>query len=78
VLERTRGAGLKLKLAKFHFGKRSVELLGDRVSQGLVRPSDDHTAVYANFKEPRNASELLRFIGLVTFLVSIWSRRHTV
>jgi hypothetical protein len=67
VLERTRGAGLKLKLAKCLVGKRSVELLGHRVSHGLVRPSDDHTAVFANFKEPRNASALLRFIGLVVF-----------
>jgi hypothetical protein len=49
------------------FGKRSVELLGHRVSHGLVRPSDDHTAVFENFKEPRNASELLRFNGLVIF-----------
>jgi hypothetical protein len=49
------------------FGKRSVELLGHRVSHGLVRPSDDHTAVFANFKEPRNVFELLRFIGLVIF-----------
>jgi hypothetical protein len=67
VLERTRGAGLKLKLAKCLFGKRLVELLGHRVSHGLVRPSEDHTAVFANFKEPRNASELLRFISLVFF-----------
>jgi hypothetical protein len=44
-----------------------VELLGHRVSHGLVRPSDNHKAVFANFKEPRNASELLRFIGLVIF-----------
>jgi hypothetical protein len=67
VFKRTRGAGLKLKLAKYLFGKRSVELFGHRVSHGLVRPSDGHTAVFANFKEPRNASELLRFIGLVIF-----------
>jgi hypothetical protein len=44
-----------------------VELLGHRVSHGLERPSDDHTAVFANSKEPRNAFELLRFIGLVVF-----------
>jgi hypothetical protein len=37
------------------------------VSHGLVRPSDDHTAVFATFREPRNASELLRFIRLVLF-----------
>jgi hypothetical protein len=42
-----------------------MDFLGHRVSHGLVRPSDDHTAVFENFKEPRNASELLRFIGLV-------------
>jgi hypothetical protein len=65
VLTRTRGAGLKLKLAMCLFGKRSVELLGHRVSYGLVRTSDDHTAVFANFKEPRNVSERLGFIGLV-------------
>jgi hypothetical protein len=68
VLERTRGAGLKLKLAKCLFEKRSGELLGDRVSHGLVRLSDDYTAVFANFMEPRNASELLRSIGLVIFV----------
>jgi Reverse transcriptase (RNA-dependent DNA polymerase) len=67
VLKRTRGAGLKLKLAKCLFAKRSVKLLGHRVSHGLLRPSDNHTAVFANFKEPRNASELLRFIGLMIF-----------
>jgi hypothetical protein len=49
VLKRTRGAGLKLKLAKCLFGKRSEELLSYRVSHGLVCPSDDHTAVFANF-----------------------------
>jgi hypothetical protein len=60
VLERTRGAGLKLKLAKCLLGKLSVELLGHRVSHGLVRPADDHVAMFANFKLPRNASGLLR------------------
>jgi RNase H-like domain found in reverse transcriptase/Integrase zinc binding domain len=33
----------------------------------MARPSDDHKAVFANFMERRNASELLRFIGLVLF-----------
>jgi hypothetical protein len=36
MLERIRGAGLKLKLSKSLSGKRSVELLGHRVSHGLV------------------------------------------
>jgi hypothetical protein len=37
------------------------------VSHGLVRTSDDHTVVFVNIEEQRNASELLRFIGLVIF-----------
>jgi Reverse transcriptase (RNA-dependent DNA polymerase) len=78
VLERTRGAGLKLKLAKCLFGKQSVELLSHRVSHGLVRPSDDHTAVSANFKEPRNASSCCVSLVWLYFLVSMWSRRRTV
>jgi RNase H-like domain found in reverse transcriptase len=53
-----------------------VELLGHRVPHGLVRPSDDHTAVFENFKEPRNASELLLFIGLVIFVGTGWHRKN--
>jgi hypothetical protein len=44
-----------------------VELLGHCVSHGLIRPPDDHTTVFANFKEPRNISRLLRFIGFMIF-----------
>ena len=67
VFERTRAAGLRFKLAKCLFGKRSVELLGHKVSHNTVRPSDGHAAVFANYREPTCGAELLRFIGLVGF-----------
>jgi hypothetical protein len=44
-----------------------MDLLGHRASHCLARPSDNHTAVFANLKQPRNASELRRFIGLLIY-----------
>lgn len=67
MLDWTRKACFRLKLEKCYFGVRSVELLGHRVSFGEVRPSDDHTDVFGRYREPINAAELLRFMGLVGF-----------
>jgi Reverse transcriptase (RNA-dependent DNA polymerase) len=46
VLERTRNAKLRLKLAKCTLGKTEVELLGHKVRFGEVRPNDRHRDVY--------------------------------
>lgn len=66
VLERTWAAHLRVKLAKCAFGKRSVELLGHRVSFGEVCSSDDHSDVFKKFCEPTYAAELLLFMGFAT------------
>lgn len=58
-------AGLKLKFAKCQFGVRSVEFWGHWVSSREVRLSEEHTSVFARYRESTCASELLRFIGLV-------------
>jgi Reverse transcriptase (RNA-dependent DNA polymerase) len=42
VLELTRDANLRFKLAKCTFGKTEVELIGYKVRFGEVRPSDRH------------------------------------
>jgi hypothetical protein len=42
MLQRTKDARLRLKLAKCSFGTAEVELLGHRVSFGEVRPNDKH------------------------------------
>lgn len=66
VLDRTRKAGLRMKLAKCKFGVRSVEMLGHNVTSCEMRPSDDHTDVFRQYKEPSCAPKLLRFIGLAS------------
>jgi transposase InsO family protein len=67
VLGRLVRKGLRLKLAKCSFGRESVEVLGHRVRFGEVVPSDRHLQAIRNFREPSNASELLRFLGLINF-----------
>jgi Reverse transcriptase (RNA-dependent DNA polymerase) len=67
VLERTRDANLRLKLAKCTFGKTEVELLGHKVRFGEVRPDDRHRDCLQRFEEPTNVTELLRFLGLLQF-----------
>jgi Reverse transcriptase (RNA-dependent DNA polymerase) len=67
MLERTRRANLRLKFEKCTFGQREVELLGHKVSHSRVGPNDPHRQCLKEFKEPSNASELLRFLGLLQF-----------
>jgi Reverse transcriptase (RNA-dependent DNA polymerase) len=67
VLERTRNANLRLKLAKCTFGKTKVELLGHKVRFGEVRPNDRHRDCLQRFEEPTNVTEQLRFLGLLQF-----------
>jgi hypothetical protein len=67
VFDRTRAAGFRMKLSKCLFGKKAIELLDHKVTAGKILPSDGHASTFDLFQEPRNASELLRFIGLVGF-----------
>jgi uncharacterized glyoxalase superfamily protein PhnB len=67
VFDRTLAAGFRMKLSKCLFGKKAIELLGHKVTAGKILPSDGHASTFDLFHEPRNASELLRFIGLVGF-----------
>jgi hypothetical protein len=61
---------LRLKLAKCALGTQEVEILGHKVSHRRVEPNDQHRECLRNFKEPGNASELLRFFGLLQFFSS--------
>jgi RNase H-like domain found in reverse transcriptase len=67
VLEHTRDANLRLKLAKCTVGKTEVELLGHKVRFGEVRPNDRHQDCLQSFEKPSNVNELLRFLGLLQF-----------
>jgi hypothetical protein len=67
MLARTRKANFRLKFSKCVFGRREVEFLGHKVSHCRVEPNDHHRECLKGFKEPCNASELLRFLGLLQF-----------
>jgi hypothetical protein len=56
MLQRTKDARLRLKLAKCSFGKAEVELLGHKVKFGEVRPNDKHRECLQHFAEPTNAT----------------------
>jgi hypothetical protein len=80
VLERTRDANLRLKLAKSTFGKTKVELHGHKVRFEEVRPNDRHRDCLQRFDEPTNVTELLRFLGLLQFFrahVDHWAELAT-
>jgi hypothetical protein len=70
MLGRTRQANLRLKFAKCVFGKREVEVLGQKVTGGQVRPSDRHRDCMRDFAEPTNVTELLRFLGVLQYFGS--------
>jgi Reverse transcriptase (RNA-dependent DNA polymerase) len=65
MLQQKKGASLRLKLAKCSFGKAEVELLGHNVKFGEDRQKDKYREYLQHFAEPTNASELLRFPGLL-------------
>jgi transposase InsO family protein len=67
VLLRIRECGMKLKLSKCQFGKRSVEVLGHEVSNKGIRPSAGHLEAIKRLQEPRNGKELMRFLGLANY-----------
>jgi hypothetical protein len=46
VFDRTRAAGLRMKLSKCLFGKKAIELLGHKVTAGKMLPSIRRACVY--------------------------------
>ena len=58
-------AGVRLKLSNCSFGVRSVEILGHRVNNEGLRPSEAHVEAIKRLVEPASGDELMRFLGLV-------------
>ena len=69
VLERIRISGMKLNIYKCKFSITSAGILGHVVDRHRIRPSDGHFEALRRMKEPSNGEELLRFLGVVQFLV---------
>ena len=68
VLRRLQDAGLKLNGEKCQFGMTELTFMGHRLSRAGVTATDDKVDAVLRAREPRTASEVRSFLGLVTFL----------
>ena len=67
VLEAIKVAGLKLKPSKCFFAKRSVKYLGFIVSNEGLSPDPEKLKAIEDYPQPRDLTELRRFIGLASY-----------
>ena len=67
VLERLKGAGLKLKPSKCHLLRKSVKYLGHVISEHGVGTDPEKTASVAKWSTPTDLKELRQFLGLASY-----------
>ncbi|KAF4649982.1 hypothetical protein FOL47_001541 [Perkinsus chesapeaki] len=67
VFELLEKAGLTIKLAKCHFGMRSVEFLGFTVSNGKVQPADFNVEKILKESPPKSVKGVRRFLGMTGY-----------
>jgi hypothetical protein len=63
VLSRIRTSGMKLKLSKCSFGKRSAEVLGHEVTSLGIRPSAGHLEAIRRLQEPQKRERVDEVFG---------------
>ena len=68
VLERLRGANLKLHPSKCHLFQRRVSFLGHVISERGVEVQEEKISVVRDWPVPRNITELRSFLGLCSYL----------
>jgi len=59
--------GLKINLAKCHFFKETVELLGHTISTKGISPIQEKTKVITGWQQPSNVTQLQSFLGTVGY-----------
>jgi len=60
-----RAAGLTLNVEKSNFCMKSVNYLGHKVGEGVVRTDPDKMSAITNFPVPKALKALRRFFGMV-------------
>ena len=68
VLTRISNAGLTLRKEKCEFNKTSIKFLGQLVDEEGVKPDPDKVIAIREMKQPKNITELRRFLGMVNQL----------
>ena len=67
VFQFLRKAGLKLSLAKCHFGVQELEFLGRTITMGVAPQKQKITKFLEKFKFPRSRKALPRYIGFLYY-----------
>lgn len=68
VLERVRQANMKLNRSKCKIGQSAVEYVGHTFGPEGLKPSSEKVRAILEIPEPRNRTELQRFMGTVNYL----------
>ena len=64
LLERSRQHGLVINPSKCQFGLQQVQFLGHNVSASGIKPFSKQIDVIFSFPQPRDKTQLQRFLGL--------------
>ena len=67
VLERLKKAGLKLKPAKCHFLRESVEYLGHLITPQGLKPNPTQVKAAVEFPVPESVTNVRQFLGLTSY-----------
>jgi hypothetical protein len=67
VFHRLEKAGLKLKLNKCKFARKSVRYLGFILSEKGIQPDPDKLKVVEDYPVPKTATEIKSFTGLTSY-----------
>lgn len=67
IFQRLKQHNIKLKLSKCTFVQPEVEYLGHVISFNSVKPSSRQVKAVTDFPEPKNVTEIRRFLGLAGF-----------
>lgn len=67
VLDKLKGAGLKLKPAKCSFVREGVDYLGHVITSKGLSPNPARIAAVQSFLTPTNIKELWQFLGLASY-----------
>lgn len=68
LLNRLKEYGILLNEDKCVINVSRLEFLGHEISEKGIRPTESRLSSIKSFREPRNASELRSFLGLVTYV----------
>ena len=68
VLHKVAAAGITLNLEKCEFSCKEIKFLGQLVDKQAIRADPNKVKAIQQMKEPKNVTELHRFLGMINQL----------